>query len=280
MADNGYSDDISALWGAPEEGPLEPARLPARELHRPEADPPAPGNGTGNGHRLEAVDQGPAGGVARLAEALAAHQADVATKAELARVRSELEGAFTHQLAVALYDLLAASNERFTSAEGHLDQRLDDIAGRLARSVEAQTDRLLEAVDAQQGTATQALEAVRADVAGVQDHLSRRLDSPLDDLAGFQRGVRHEIGRLADVVAAHGSESTRWAEVHSDHLASAHGELSQRIEGVAAEHAGQMGDISAQITALQGEVATLHQEIAELRPAVEATRRRRRRRSD
>lgn len=274
MADNGYSDDISALWGAQQESALEPARLPARDVHGPEAGPPGSGTGNGNGHGREVGDQGPSEGVARLAEALAAHQADVATKAELARVRSELEGAFTHQLAVALYDLLAASNERFTSAEGQLDRRLDDIAARLARSVEIHTERLLAAVDAQQRTAAEAQQAVRADVAAVEDHLRRRLDGPLDGLGVFQRDIRHEIGRLADAVTAQGAESSRRDEVRADHLASVHGELSQRIEGVAAERGAEMGDLSARITAVGDEVATLHREIAELRHAVDRPRRR------
>src|SRR5687768_2457226 len=111
-----FSDDISALWGDQEESALVRSRPETPEKAVDEAEP-APTNGSQPALVGEPTDEG----VARLAQALATHQTDVVSKAELQRTRAEIEGAFTHQLAVALYDLLGASNDRI----GRTEQRLD-----------------------------------------------------------------------------------------------------------------------------------------------------------
>src|SRR3954470_18095463 len=111
MADHGlHPEDFSALWGAQDEHVLHPARP---EPPRSEAvEPPQPADRA----HLSVVDQQVRETVARLAQAIATNQNDVVRKADLAAIRSDMEGAFSQQLAVALYELLASSNDRFTAA--------------------------------------------------------------------------------------------------------------------------------------------------------------------
>lgn len=273
-----FSDDISGLWGTEEGGPLEPARngAPSRD---PVADA-APTNGTPapvvEAHAPEAV--------AALSRALAAHQVDVVSKAELRAVRAELEGAFTHQLAVALYELLAASNDRFASAEGHIDQRLDAIADRLAEAVESRADRLAATIEALQGVSADEVAAVRSELVAMREQLTPvggQAPGPGDALVAFQREIRHEVGRFGDMVAEQGASLARRADADAQWRAADRLQLSERLERSetgAVEAADRLGDVSERLTSLQDDVSTLREAITDLRQAVGGRRRKGRRR--
>jgi len=184
-----FSDDISALWTDQEETFAPPL---------PEA-----------GERAvdEEVADDAADGAARLAQSLAVQQTDVVSRAELERVRSEMEGAFTHELAAALYELLRASNDRFASIE----RRLDDIASRLHESVAghvaklaAELGRLADAVEGQRSEAV-----LRAD----DDIVARRqltervgraaagVSAKLEDISARVTSLQRHVAALHDTVA-------------------------------------------------------------------------------
>lgn len=274
MADHAsFSDDISALWGVPEEGALEPRRSAATESENDPPDPaptnadPAPTNGSGTG---VAADD-PRDPVARLADAIAGHHVDVVRRSELEAVRSELEEAFTHQLAVALYELLAASNERFAAVEDHLDQRLQDVAQRLSTSVGEHAGVLAASIEAHQRTTTELAEAARVELATIRD----RFSGPVDAFATFQRDMRHEVGRIVDMVESHAADFDRSSTADAERFAEAHAEFSERLghnEGRASDVVGEVGNLSARLAAVQNDVAGLHEAIDELRRAVDAPR--------
>jgi hypothetical protein len=248
MADNAsFSDDISTLWGPAGEGGLTPAPptpLP-RESERP-VEPPEPavtnGHGhahsNGNGGRLAVVGQDVQDDVRRLAEALASNHAEVVHRSDLDAVRSQLEGAFTHQIAVALYELMAASNARFATAEDHINQRVTE-------AVEVHTNRLTASLDKHHRDATELSEFIWAEL----DAMRQRLNGPIDGLVAFQRELRHEVGRLGDLVA----EAT--------------GSGRPPEEGSAAPGSAspaEVSELASAVTALRDDVAALRREVAEL----------------
>lgn len=247
-----FSDDISTLWGPASEGGLTPAP-PAPPLPREhelpgEAPGPAVTNGNGNGARLAVVEQDVQDDVRRLAEALATNHADVVYRSDLDAVRSQLEGAFTHQIAVALYELMAASNARFATAEDHINQRVTE-------AVEVHTNRLTASLDKHHRAATELSEFIWAEL----DAMRQRLNGPIDGLVAFQRELRHEVGRLGDLVA----EVTDSAERPAEGSATA---------GV--ETPAEAGELASTLTALRDDVAALRREVAELRAGGSGRRRR------
>jgi hypothetical protein len=249
--DTSYTDDISALWGPDSEAGLTPALTNGSG-----SQPSAPALSSENGHRngidpYEPVDeQDRRNEVARLAEAIATTHVDVVRRNDLDALRSELEGTFTHQLAVALYELMSASNARFTRAENLINQRVDE-------AVERHTTRLAASLDAHHDAATEMSRLIWGEI----DSLRQRFIGPVEGLAAFQRELRHEVGRLSDSVAAHGLESTRQPDAEADGL--------QRI----APAAYDMGDLSEGLSAMKKDLSALRSEVAELRSAVESPER-------
>lgn len=273
MADTGtYSDDISALWGAPSDSALDPPRPNGSVVangHSPAPGEQVPTNGR---HTVAQVDN-PRDDVTRLADALAGHQVDVVRRSELLDARGEMEDAFTHQLAVALYELLSASNDRFAAVEDHLARRLDEVAARLSQSVTAQGDRLAATAEAQQRATTDLARSVRDELVEISD----RFSVPVEALVAFEREVRHEVGRLGDVVAAQEAQADRRTEQDREVAAARADELAKEIEESerrAAATAQAMGDIIDRISSVQRDISTLHETITGLREEVTLLRRR------
>lgn len=243
MADNAtYTDDISALWGPEGEGTLTPA---------PPGNGEGPARGNGNGHGNGAgrpAEREVADDVARLARALATSHIDVVRRDDLDALRSELEGAFTHQLAVALYELMAASTAQSAAAEERSHDRLEAV-------VEAHARRLADAIDAHHRASKEASELLRADIGS----LCRRLAGPIDGMAAFQRELRHEVGKLGDEVGAHGQETARQAVARE-------GDSSRVAAAVDA-----LGDLASALETLRDDLAALREEVAEVRAAVTGT---------
>lgn len=207
MAENGhFSDDISGLWGPQSENALVPPRPAA-----PVSDPQEPNGHRGNG---AAPHNGASGGsaadeVARLASALAVHRTDAVSHAELATVRSEMEGAFTHQLAVALYDLLNASSDRFAGVEAHLDERLDGIGRRLDRALEGQAERLATLIESHGEESARHADARAQEHAAAQQRLSERTEvvaaegsARLDEMSARITSVEAQMTALTEAVEA------------------------------------------------------------------------------
>ena len=267
MADNeAFSDDISALWGAPEEDALEPPRpkTTVTNGHAPEQTPP-------NGSHADVATADPRDDVARLADALAGHQVDVVRHSELSAVRSEIEDAFTQKLAVALYELLSASNDRFASVEDHMARRLQEVADRVGQAIDAQGDRLALAIDGQQRATADLARSVRDELVEISD----RFCAPIDDLAAFQREIRHQVGRLGDAVAAHGTEAARRSEQDAERAAQAGAALSQRLEGTemrAAAATESLEQISERVVSVQSELTEVQEAIKALREDVRSLR--------
>jgi hypothetical protein len=251
--DTSYTDDISALWGPGDEPGLTPAP-PATNGAGSRAGEPAVVNGSGNTNGNGSVFRAPEGDrgrredVARLTEAIARTPVDV-RRGELDAVRSELEGTFTHQLAVALYELMAASNARFAAAEDSINQRVDE-------AVERHTTRLTASLDAHHEAATEMSRLIWGEL----DSLRQRFIGPVEGLAAFQRELRHEVGRLSDSVAARGQEATRL---------DAEGDKGQRV----AQDAYDLGDLPEALSAVRKDLRALRSEVAELRSAVEGAER-------
>ena len=263
MADNeSYPDDISGLWGVPQESALEPPR-PNGTVTSGRDSKPAMANGS---HAEVAVGY-PPDNVARLADALAGHQVDVVRHAELGAVRAEMEDAFTQKLAVALYELLSASNERFSSVEDRMDRRLQGVATTLNQSIVAQTDRLAAAIDTQQRLAADIARSARDELSEISD----RFSAPLEALATFEREVRHEVGRVGDLVAAHNAEAVRRAE---DTVAAGASlsELLERSELRDAATTETLEKISERMASVQGDLTEMHEAIRTLREEVSTLR--------
>ena len=260
--DETFAEDISGLWGVPRESALEPPR-PNGTVTNGRDPKPAPANGS---HAEVAVGD-PRDNVARLADALAGHQVDVVRHAELGAMREEMEDAFTQKLAVALYELLAASNERFSSVEDHMDRRLHDVATQLNQSIVAQTDRLAAAIDTQQRLAADIARSARDELSEISD----RFSAPLEALAAFERDVRHEVGRVGDLVASHNADAVRRAEDSVEAGAS----LSERLERSELRDAAAMETlekISERMASVQGDLTEMQQAIGTLREEVSAIR--------
>ena len=253
MAENAWNpEDFSALWAAQEDTALRPARPePANDAvpDRPDREEGSYPNGGGDRTHLTVVDQEVRDGVARLAQAIAVNQVDVVRKGDLEALRVELEGTFTHQLAVALYEVLAASNDRFTVAEDRMTQRITD-------AIEAHGVRLVTTMEDRELMSMESDEAIRSEMAAMRI----RLNGPMDALAVFQRDVRHEVGRLSDIVAGEGAALARRADADAAEFESARG----RFE----EAAGELGGVTETLGSVKDDVAALREEIAELRQAL------------
>jgi hypothetical protein len=195
-----FTDDISGLWGDPEAGAPEPPRPTGTVTNGQDHEPV-----TTNGSHVDVATPDPGDNVARLADAIAGRRVDVVRHSELSAVRAELEDAFTQKLAVVLYELLSASNERFTSVEDHMDRRLQDVATELTQYIRAQGEQVAAAIDVQQRATADLARSVRDELREVSD----RFSEPLDTLAAFQREMRHEVGRVGDVVDAQGVDASR-----------------------------------------------------------------------
>jgi hypothetical protein len=254
MADESYTDDISALWGPDSEAGLSPAPPSVNGAGSREAEPePVDGigksqNGNGIAAYAPAVEQDRRNEVARLAEDIVNTHEDVVRRSDLAVLRSELEGTFTHQLAVALYELMSTSNARLTQAE-------DDINQRVQEAVERQTIRLATSLDAQHKAASEMTDVIWGEL----DPLRQRVVGPIDGLAGFQRELRHEVGCLNDLVSAHRRESTERVQ-----------RLDRNDDRVARWQDDDLGNVSETVAAIREDLSALHSEVAELRSAVES----------
>lgn len=112
-----YADDITELWGPREETAVEPLV--------PDPHPGlSSGNGSTNGIGAHASGREQPQDLARLVEAIAGRQLPAATRDDLEAMRTELETIFSQQLAVAVYELMASSNERLGTFEDHVNGRL------------------------------------------------------------------------------------------------------------------------------------------------------------
>ncbi len=154
-------------------------------------------------------------------------------QSDLEAVRSELEGTFTHQLAVALYELMAASNARFAAAEDSINQRVDE-------AVERHVTRLAASLDAHHEAATERSRLIWAEM----DSLRQRFIGPVEGLAAFQRELRHEVGRLSDLVSDHGQRAAR----PSGRRGGGAAELRRAL----AQAADDMGDVSEALSGDEG----------------------------
>lgn len=267
MADNeSFPDDISGLWGAPEEDALGPPR-PNGTITTGRDPTPAPTNGA----HAEVAKDDPRDTVARLADALAGHQVDVVRHSQLSAVRAEMEDAFTQKLAVALYELLSASNDRFASVEDHMAQRLQDMAGRVEETVKAQGDRLALALDLQQRATAELARSVSDELREVSD----RFSGPIDALVTFEREVRHEVGRVGDLVEAHNADAARRSEEHAEQAERAGAALSQRLEGSEKRTAAateSLEKINERMASVQSDLSEVNEAIQALREEVSSLR--------
>jgi hypothetical protein len=259
MADSeSFSNDISGLWGV-REGPLEPPRAngTAANGHDPK---PAPTNG----NHAEAPENDSRDTVARLADALAGHQVDIVRHSELSAMRTEMEDGFAQRLAVALFELLSASKDQFASIENHVDARLHEVLRQVGESLKTEGDRLALAIDIQQRTTADLARSVRDELM----EISNRFGGPIDELASFQRDMRHEVGRVGDQVAAHGVEAARRSEENAEGVAQASAALSQRLESTEVRSTEAMERITETIASVQRDLSEVHEAIGALREEV------------
>ena len=200
MADNvSFSEDISALWGAPHESALKPPG-PNGTVANGWDPKPAPTNG----RPADASADEPRHNVARLADALAGHQLDIVRHSELDAMRADMEDAFTQKLAVALYEVLSASNERFSSVEDHMVRRLQDVAAEVSRVGELVASPNADGVRQSQDAAAliERLESGDmwdAAVADSLDEMTQAMASVQGDLTEMQeamKALREEVSNL------------------------------------------------------------------------------------
>ena len=198
MADHAqYPIDVTELWGPDGGAELSPALpfLPGDAL-RPVNGTPANGNGEAVSVNKQTLED-----VARLADAIAANHSDVLRRADLDGMRKDLESAFTQQLAVALYELMAAWKSRFATAEEHISERV-------TASVEMHTSALASSTEASFYASLEMAEAFRSDLATFRKHLVG-----IEGLTSFQREIRHEVARLGDLVATPRPEAAQTHEL-------------------------------------------------------------------
>lgn len=256
MADSvSFHDDISELWDSQGEGGTPPAG-PAPGGARPHAESRSRPAENGQARPAE-LGARISDDVARLAEALRANHVDAVSRSGLEAVRSELEGAFTHQLAVALYELLAATNARFAMAE-------DRMGGQMSAAVGELSERVVRALEAEQQAVAELARTVQVELEAMVRGLG-----PVDGLTGFQRDVRHEIGRLGDLVTAQNAEAERRSAADADGV----DRVVARYEAALTE----VGDIRDVLGALRQEVSEMRAEVAGLRSVVMRKARRARR---
>jgi chromosome segregation ATPase len=247
---SGDTDDISGLWGAEDEDVLEPPR-PNGTVTNGFHPAPAPINGSHN------VAGDPSVSVARLAEALAGHQVEVVRRSELSAMRTEMDDRFTQQLAVAIFELLSATNDRFASFEEHIDRHLHDVATELSRSITAQ-------VDTQHRMAAELAGSARDELTEVGD----RLGVPLETLAAFQREMRHEVGRVGDALVNHAAEAARRAEENAERVAQAEAAMADRLGRSEVTDAAAMESLER----ITERIASLQTDLAEAQEAMKAVR--------
>jgi triphosphoribosyl-dephospho-CoA synthetase len=168
---------------------------------------------------------------------------------DLHALRSELEGTFSHGLAIALYELMSASNARLARTEDLINQRVQE-------AVERQTVRLAATLDAHHQAASEMTEVVWREI----DSLRQRFVGPIDGLAAFQRELRHEVGRLGDLVLSHAPETAQQTAA-----------ASQQRDDHRRMKSGNLGDIVEAMAAMKDDLGALRAEVAELRAAVEGT---------
>jgi hypothetical protein len=261
MADYGSPpDDISGLWGPEHEGVLTPA-MPSPRTDEPDFVMPAStngnGNGSANGHgtgaRPTMLERETHEDVARLARAIAESHVDRVRPADLQAARAEVEGAFTQQLAVALYELMAATNARFATAEDHIKQRVNE-------AVEVHAYRLAATLEANHRATSEMSELMRTQI----DGLCQRLVGPVDGLADIQRELRHEVGRLGDMVAAQGQDQGRETAPRTEPEVEQRDGHDERTMKAAEERR----NVSGLLAAVRDDLALLRDEVAELRAAV------------
>jgi len=225
MADNSWNaEDFSALWGEKENSVFEPSPAQADVPDRGIGAWSSPDRSEDRTH-LTLVDQEVRDGVARLTQSIAVNQVDVVRQRDLEPMRTELEGTLTHQLAVVLYEVLAESNDRLTAAQDHMTQVVTD-------AIEANNARLV--------TSMESAEAMRSELS----EMRIRLNGPIDALGSFQRDVRHEVGRLGDLLA------------------------SERSDEGAEEEAVDTGGVSETLVAVKDELSALREDLAEVRQAL------------
>lgn len=283
MADRDvFSDDISSLWGPALEGELAPPRMNGTVAAK--AAPPTNGvamNGTAitNGHEpssasthgshVEATSDDASEDVARLVDALARRTTDAVRRSELHTLRAEVEDAFTQQLAVALYELLSASRDRFAAVEKHITARLDGVATRVYQSIETQGERVAAAIDTRQ-----------RDVASMRtelEEIGKRFAGQGEAFASFQREIRHEVGRIGDAAAAQKAEVVRQSEIDAERAAGSGAALAERLqrsEGRQVAVAQEIENVGDRISFVQREIAALHESVRELVDEVAVLRRR------
>ncbi len=263
-----HSDDISGLWKSERDDVLTPV-IPATTAGDPESVVPAPvtngnGNGSRNGNanttRLTRVEEETRDEVARLAQAIADSRADVIRPADLQAARAEMEGAFTQQLAVALYELMAATNARFATAEDHINQRVSE-------AVEVHTTRLAAALDGHQQAAREMMAAIWTEL----QLLREQHGGLIDGLAAFRREMRREVGRLSDMVTAQARESAQQSAVER--------EQRERHDDWVVKAASDVIGASGTLAAISEDLALLRSEVAELRAVVNPSRQKDRKRS-
>jgi uncharacterized coiled-coil protein SlyX len=263
MADSeSFSNDISGLWGVRED-PLEPPR-PNGTVTNGHAPKPAPTNGS----HVETPKDDPRDTVARLADALAGHQVDIVRHSELSAMRTEMEDGFAQRLAVALFELLSASKEQFSSVEDHVDARLHEVVRQVGESLKAEGDRLTLAIDIQQRATADLARSARDELV----EISNRFSGPMDDLASFQREMRHEVGRVGDEVAAHGVEAARRAEENAERANQAGAALSRRLESTEMRSTEAMEKITETIASVQRDLSDIHDALRALREEVSSLR--------
>jgi hypothetical protein len=261
MADSeSFSNDISGLWGVRED-PLEPPR-PNGTVTNGHAPKPT------NGSHVETPKDDPRDTVARLADALAGHQVDIVRHSELSAMRTEMEDGFSQRLAVALFELLSASKEQFSSVEDHVDARLHEMERQVGESLKAEGDRLALAIEIQQRATADLARSVRDELM----EISNRFSGPMDDLASFQREMRHEVGRVGDEVAAHGVEAARRAEENAERANQAGAALSQQLESTEMRSTEAMEKITETIASVQRDLSDVHDALQALREEVGSLR--------
>ena len=210
-----YPIDVTELWGPDGDPELSPVLPFKPDDFRPVNGTSPKGSGepmSVNEHTLEEV--------ARLADAIAANHSDVLRRTDLDAMRKDLESAFTQQLAVALYELMAAWKSRFTAAEEHISERV-------TASVKTHTSRLVSTTEANVNASLEMAEAFRSELTSFRRHLAG-----IEGLTAFQREIRHEVARLGDLV------TTRRPEPAQSH------ELGEALEILQKELAELREDIS------------------------------------
>lgn len=253
-----YADDIAQLFGPREEAAVEPALdLPAADQN----PAPSAGNGSsnGNGNGAHAGGKQQSHDMATLAEAIASRRHAAASRGDLDAMRSELEGTFAQQLAAGLYELMAASNDRLAAFEEQMNRQL----GAVREAVGEQTRQVAGSVDSHRLAVSQEFDALRSQLEAVQGDLA----GPVGAGTAFQREMRHEIGRLADLVAEQAGEAARRADVTAASVAEARTELATALEqsaGGAAKVSGELGVLSERVNQMQADIAALRQVVADL----------------